>query len=391
MKKILILILTFFSISPAKKEEYKLRGKDMLDTLALSSAIAGLSIMSYHLFFNTSNKQVKEIEDKLKKLNLPTDLKKEVDSELKNLKNFDRNTSEHANALNYFNTIFSIPWEKYTKDNLDLNHAQSILDSEHFGLEEIKDRILDFLAVQSLKPMSHAPVLCFVGPPGIGKTTFAKSIALCLGRNSFIISAAGMHYESEIRGHNRCYIKASPGRFVSALQRAESMNPLIIIDEIDKLGRNSNQGDPSAALLEILDPKQNIAFFDNYIHAGIDFSKVIFIATANNLNDIPEALRDRMEIIKLSGYTREEKIEIAERHLIKRALENVGIEGKNFTLSRDLIAHIIDHYAPEPGVRKLQRLIEKLCSKAVRSFAQGKAEITFSLEDVSRYLGPQKI
>lgn len=256
-------------------------------------------------------------------------------------------------------------------------------------MKEIKDRILDFISIRQLKQDGHTPILCFIGPPGTGKTSLGKSVAKCLGRQYFRISLGGVKDEAEIRGHRRTYVGAMPGRFIQGIRKANSLNPIIIIDELDKIGSDF-RGDPSAAMLEVLDPHQNKTFYDNYLGLPFDLSKVIFIATANSLESISEPLRDRMEIIQLSGYTNEEKTNIAKKHIFKKALEDAGLDGKDIIIGDDILDEIISFYSRESGVRELERTIRKLCSKAARTFVEkGKLPI-FTLENIDKFLGPRR-
>jgi ATP-dependent Lon protease len=290
---------------------------------------------------------------------------------------------------NYLEWIFALPWGVETTDNLDVAHAKKVLDEDHYGLKEIKERILDFISVRKLKQDSNAPIICFVAPPGTGKTSLGKSIARSLGRQYFRISLGGVKDEAEIRGHRRTYVGAMPGRFIQGMRKAGSMNPIIIIDELDKIGSDF-RGDPSAAMLEVLDPQQNKQFYDNYLGVPFDLSKTIFIATANSLDTISTPLRDRMEIIQLSGYTPNEKLHIAKQYLVDRAIESTGLDKEMFNPDDAVLHNLIANYTRESGVRQLERLIKKLCSKSVRSFVETGKPILFTAHNVETYLGPQK-
>lgn len=337
-----------------------------------------------------NDNELDELKAKLDSLALTEEAKNEAKRQFRRLEKTSPDSLEATVIRNHLEWLLGLPWGNFSKDTLDISHAQNVLNAEHFGLEEIKDRILDFLSVRRLKEDGHAPILCFAGPPGVGKTSLGRSIANCLNRTYFRIAVGGVHDESEIRGHRRTYVGALPGRFVQALRKSGTMNPVIVIDEIDKIGA-SGRGDPSSALLEVLDPEQNGSFYDNYLGVHIDLSKAMFIATANDLSTIPGPLRDRMEIIELSGYTREEKIEIAERHLIKKAIKGVGLEGKGIEIKPEIIGEIISSYTREAGVRDLERYVQKLCSKFARAMVEGRPTVSFTPENLVDYLGPQKV
>ena len=279
---------------------------------------------------------------------------------------------EYSIQLTYLQTLVNLPWNEYTRDNLDLKRARRVLDHDHYGMEKVKERILEYMAVLKLRGDLKSPIICLYGPPGVGKTSLGKSIAAAMKRKYVRMSLGGLHDESEIRGHRRTYIGAMPGRIVKNIQKAGSSNPVFILDEIDKVTQNTVNGDPASALLEVLDPEQNNAFHDNYLDLDYDLSKVLFIATANDLNTIPRPLLDRMEIIEVSGYITEEKIEIAKRHLIPRELDNTGLDAKDEpkpTFSKQAIEKVIEQYTRESGVRQL----EKQVNKALRKLALKKA------------------
>lgn len=332
-----------------------------------------------------------DLATRLAALPLPEEIRKEVDRELDRYEMMSPSMPEHAMIQNYLEWIAGLPWGIETDDNLVISHAQEILNEDHYGLEEIKERVLDYLAIRNLTKDNTAPILCFVGPPGTGKTSLAKSIARSIGRHFQRLSVGGMYDETEIRGHRRTYIGALPGRFIESIKKAGSINPVILIDEIDKIGRSNFQGNPSSALLEVLDPEQNNTFRDNYLGAPFDLSKVLFIATANTLETIPRPLLDRMEIIKVSGYTPEEKSAIARNYLIKKAIKSSGLEGYPMTFSDEVLKTLIAHYTLESGVRELERVLKKLCAKLARRLVEGKELISFTPDNLETYLGPKKI
>lgn len=320
---------------------------------------------------------------------LPEKVKAEMEKQLSKLERISPESMEATVTRNHIEWVLSLPWGVYTKDNLDIAHAKKILDEDHFGLADIKDRILDFISVKNLKNNGTSPILCFTGAPGVGKTSLGKSIARALGRNFYRISLGGVKDESEIRGHRRTYVGAMPGRFIQGFKKAKSMNPVILIDELDKIGSDF-RGDPSAAMLEVLDPQQNSEFYDNYLGIPFDFSNVLFIATSNDISAISAPLRDRMEIIELSGYTTEEKINIAKDHLIQQAVIDTGLQVKDFNLDHATIEGIITGYTRESGVRNLAQQIKKLCSKAARSFVEKQEIITINNGNLEQHLGPRR-
>jgi ATP-dependent Lon protease len=283
--------------------------------------------------------------------------------------------------------LLDLPWGEYTTDNLDLNRAKRILERDHFGLEKVKERILEYLAVLKLKGNMKSPILCFYGPPGVGKTSLGKSIAEALGRKYVRMSLGGLHDEAEIRGHRKTYIGAMPGRIIQNIKKSESSNPVYILDEIDKLGR-SNHGDPSSALLEVLDPEQNSAFYDNYIETEYDLSKVLFIATANSLSSIQGPLKDRMEIIEVNGYTVEEKIEIARRHLLPKQLEEHGITKEHISIDKKVWEKLVEEYTNESGVRGLDKTVAKLVRTRARQIAMDEEYVPkVNADDLFTFLG----
>lgn len=333
--------------------------------------------------------EIDAMRARLDALPLNEELKKEIGRHINRLERTAPDSLEATVTRNYLEWIFAMPWDKETEDNLNIAHAKEILDEDHFGLLDIKDRILDFISIRRLKNDGYAPILCFVGPPGTGKTSLGKSIAKSLGRAYARISLGGVKDEAEIRGHRRTYVGAMPGRFIQAIRKAESCNPIIVIDELDKIGSDF-RGDPSAAMLEILDPQQNKTFYDNYLGVPFDLSKVMFIATANSIDPISEPLRDRLEIIELSGYTLEEKLAIAKKHLIPKSIANTGLTDHTPSFDDTVIKALISHYTRESGVRQLERLIHTLCSKAARIFVEQQKIAQFTPENLGIYLGPFK-
>jgi ATP-dependent Lon protease len=299
--------------------------------------------------------------------------------------------AETATLRNWLEIMTDLPWSKASTDNLDLAKAEQILNEDHYGLEKVKERIIEALAVRKLKEKPKGSILCFVGPPGVGKTSLGRSIARALDRKFVRLSLGGLHDEAEIRGHRRTYVGAMPGRIVQALQQAGTNNPLIMLDEIDKVGADF-RGDPSSALLEVLDPEQNNSFRDNYLGVTFDLSNVMFMTTANVLDTIQAALRDRMEVIRLAGYTEEEKLEIARRHLIPKQLEENGVTAKNLRISKSALSAIILQYTQEAGLRQLEREIGALCRKVARRVAEGKTEVVLvTPKNVHEFLGVPKV
>ena len=334
--------------------------------------------------------EIEKLREQNETLAVTEETKEEIKRQINRLENTAPESMEAMVIRNYLEWVFALPWGKETEDILDIDHAKQVLDEDHYGLEKIKERILDFISVRNLKKDGHAPILCFVGPPGTGKTSLGKSIARSLGRTSFRVSLGGVRDEAEIRGHRRTYVGAMPGRFIQGIRKAGSCNPIIIIDELDKIGADF-RGDPSAAMLEILDPQQNKTFYDNYLGVPFDLSKAIFIATANSLETISGPLKDRMEIIQLSGYTMNEKLHIAKNHLISRATISAGLEKQGIKLSDNVLQEVVSNYTRESGVRQLERLLCKLGAKSARSIVQTGKPATFSIKNLSTYLGPKML
>ena len=321
-----------------------------------------------------SHRDIDEIREKLEAAGMPEAVKEEATKELNRLGRISTLSPEYSVARTYIEWMVSLPWNKASAEPVNVQRAAKILNEDHYDLEKVKERILDFLAVLQLKPVVKGPILCFVGPPGVGKTSLGKSIARALGRKFARISMGGMHDEAEIRGHRRTYIGALPGQIIQSIRRAGTNDPVFMLDEVDKLGRDF-RGDPASALLEVLDPEQNSTFRDNYLDVPFDLSHVLFITTANVLDTIPEALRDRMEIIDLQGYTEQEKVMIAFRYLIPRQMKENGLENENaLNFSEEAVRFLIRRYTREAGVRNLEREIGSLCRKRARSIAVGKTE-----------------
>ncbi|MCB0402030.1 MAG: endopeptidase La [Flavobacteriales bacterium] len=332
--------------------------------------------------------EVEEFVKKAKKKKWPKAIAKRFDKELLKFQRLNPQAAEYSVQLNYLETLVELPWNETTKDNFDLKRAQRILDRDHFGLEKVKERIMEYLAVLKLKGDMKSPILCLYGPPGVGKTSLGKSIADALGRKYVRMSLGGLRDEAEVRGHRKTYIGAMPGRVIQNIKKADSSNPVFVLDEIDKLG-NSFQGDPSSALLEVLDPEQNEHFYDNFLEVDYDLSKVLFIATANSLSTIQPALRDRMEIIEINGYTVEEKIEIANRHLLPKLLKNHGLKNTDLKLGKKVIEKIITDYTRESGVRLLEKKLAKLVRNKAKQIAMEELDTPQpGVDDLVKILGP---
>jgi len=333
--------------------------------------------------------EVELLRERLQKLELPEEVRSEAERELSRLERLPPGAPDYQVIRTYMDFVVELPWNTFTEDSLDIPRARQILDEDHFDLKDVKERILEQLGVLKLNPNAKAPILCFFGPPGVGKTSLGQSIARALGRKFERMSLGGMHDEAELRGHRRTYIGAMPGRIVQAIRRAGSRNPVLMLDEVDKLGRDF-RGDPAAALLEILDPEQNKAFRDNYLDLPFDLSRVFFIATANTLDTVPRPLLDRMEILRLAGYSEEEKIEIAKRYLVPRQLKQSGLDAKEVAFEDETLRRIIARYTREAGLRQLERTIGRVARKIALRRAEGdQSAITVRPDDLSDMLGAE--
>jgi ATP-dependent Lon protease len=335
-------------------------------------------------------REITELLTRLEDAELPPHAMKEAERELERLKRTPPTSPDHQVIRNYLEWMIELPWSVATEDNLDLSQARQILDEDHYDLEKVKKRILEYLAVRKLKPDMKGPILCFVGPPGTGKTSLGRSIARALGRKFVRLSLGGVRDEAEIRGHRRTYVGALPGRIIQSIRRAGSNNPVFILDEVDKIGADF-RGDPSSALLEVLDPEQNNSFSDHYLDVGFDLSKVMFITTANLIDPIPPPLRDRMEVLELTGYTEEEKVGIAFNYLIPRQLEAHGLTKEQFSVTPEAVRALISSYTREAGLRNLEREIASLCRGAGREIVEGvRQRVEITENDLATYLGPPK-
>ena len=336
--------------------------------------------------------EIEELKKKAKDKKWDDKIKELFEKELSKLQRTNPNSPDYGIQRNYLEVLLELPWNEYSKDNFDLKRAQKILDKEHYGLDEVKRRIIEYLAVLKLRNDMKSPILCFYGPPGVGKTSLGRSIAKALNREYARMSLGGLHDEAEIRGHRKTYIGAMPGRILQQLKKTKTSNPVFVLDEIDKLGNSSYQGDPSAAMLEVLDPEQNKEFYDNFLEMGYDLSKVMFIATANDLSTIQPALLDRMEIINVSGYTIEEKTEIAKRHLLPKQLKEHGMKATDIQLGKKEIERIVEGYTRESGVRALEKELAKVVRYGAKNLAMEEAyDPKINFETIEKILGPARL
>src|SRR5687767_10240625 len=334
-----------------------------------------------------NEREIKELQRKAETKKWSDSAKEVFKKGIEKLERMHPSTPDYSVVYNHLDLMLDLPWQEYTQDVYDLVKAKEILDHDHYGMDKIKERILEYLAVLKLKGDMKSPILCFYGPPGIGKTSLGRSIANAIGRKYVRLSLGGIHDESEIRGHRKTYIGAMPGRIIQNIRKIKSSNPVMILDEIDKVGSDL-RGDPSSSLLEVLDPEQNNTFYDNYLELEYDLSKVLFIATANNLQTLQPALRDRLEIIELSGYAVEEKIEIAKQHLVPKQREAHGLANTKFKITDKILEKLIEDYTRESGVRELDRQLASIMRYQAKQLAtEGKVKPTLTIEDVERILG----
>lgn len=341
----------------------------------------------------SKSEEIQDIRNKIEAANMPEEVRDEAIKQANRLERMHQDASEATIVRTYLDWLVDVPWSKATEDRLDLKEAQRILDEDHFDLKKVKERILEFLAVRKLKNQMKGPILCFVGPPGVGKTSLGKSIARAMGRNFVRISLGGVRDEADIRGHRRTYVGAMPGRIVQGLKQAGSNNPIFVLDEIDKLGADF-RGDPASALLEVLDPEQNFSFRDHYLNLPYDLSNVMFIATANLMDPVPSALKDRMEVIQLAGYSQEEKLQICKNFIVDKQIDENGLKPENIDITDSAIARIVGQYTQEAGLRNLERHVAAVCRKVARKFATDDEEkpdkVTVSDKSIPKYLGPPK-
>lgn len=334
--------------------------------------------------------EIEMLRQKIAEVKLPEEVLKEVNREMKRLEKLPAAAPDYQVIRTYLDVVLELPWNNQTEDNLDLEHARQVLEEDHYGLEDIKDRIIEHLAVMKLNPTAKSPIICFVGPPGVGKTSLGQSIARALGRKFERMSLGGVHDEAELRGHRRTYIGSMPGRLIQAMRRSGVKNPVLMLDEVDKVGRDF-RGDPTSALLEVLDPAQNTTFRDHYLDLPFDLSKVFFVCTANSLETIPSPLLDRMEVISLSGYTEQEKLEISRRYLIPRQIKETGLTEKQLQIPNEALGEVISLYTREAGVRQLERTLSQLARKiAVKVAAKEIKEMSIGTEELANLLGPHK-
>lgn len=390
LEKLCVLLLKESRLLEYEDEIQEMVQKQMDDSQREYYLREQLKVISSQLNNGVSpEEEIQEFRDKIAALPVDDASKEKLLRECDRLERYAVQSPEAAVSRNYLETCLELPWGKYTKDNLDLTRAHKILESDHYGLKKVKERILEFMAVRSLAPDVGGQIICLVGPPGVGKTSVAKSVARAMGRKYARISLGGVHDEAEIRGHRKTYIGSMPGRIIAAIQQAGSSNPLILLDEVDKLG-SDYKGDPSSALLEVLDSEQNYAFRDNYLEIPYDLSKVLFITTANVASNIPAPLYDRMEVIELGSYTAEEKFHIAKKHLIPKQLKKHGLTARQLRFTDGAIRNMIDGYTREAGVRRLEQLIASVCRKAAKRIAEGEEKISVKESDLQALLGNPK-
>ena len=390
LEKLCVLLLKESRLLEYEDEIQEMVQKQMDDSQREYYLREQLKVISSQLNNGVSpEEEIQEFRDKIAALPVDDASKEKLLRECDRLERYAVQSPEAAVSRNYLETCLELPWGKYTKDNLDLTRAHKILEADHYGLKKVKERILEFMAVRSLAPDVGGQIICLVGPPGVGKTSVAKSVARAMGRKYARISLGGVHDEAEIRGHRKTYIGSMPGRIIAAIQQAGSSNPLILLDEVDKLG-SDYKGDPSSALLEVLDSEQNYAFRDNYLEIPYDLSKVLFITTANVASDIPAPLYDRMEVIELGSYTAEEKFHIAKKHLIPKQLKKHGLTARQLRFTDGAIRNMIDGYTREAGVRRLEQLIASVCRKAAKRIAEGEEKISVKESDLQALLGNPK-
>ncbi len=372
-----------------KKVEDKVRNK-MNDAQKAYYLKEKINAMKEEIQDYTPEDDNSDLAERIEKAKLPAEVKKKVEEELKKMSKMPSFSAEASVSRNYIEVLLELPWKKTTKDDLNIERASEILDRDHYGLKEVKERILDYLAVKKLNPKMKGTIICLVGPPGVGKTSLAKSVADSMGRKFVRVSLGGVRDEAEIRGHRRTYIGSMPGRIMKAMKIAGTKNPLILLDELDKMSSDF-KGDPASAMLEVLDPEQNIHFEDHYVDTPFDLSEVFFLATANDLRNIPEPLIDRMEIISLSSYTEYEKLHIAKQYLVKQLQEENGLKDIKITISDNVILKIINEYTREAGVRSLKREINSLFRKLARKVVKEKAkQVTVNVNNLEKYLGKAK-
>ncbi len=374
------------------KREFQMKVKEHVDKSQKEYILREqMKVIREELGEDGSTADLEQLEKKVKSVKASKEVKEQMEKELNRLKAMPYGSQEATVSRTYLDVLLELPWEKSTKDNHDIGHAQKVLDEDHYGMEKVKERILEYLAVRSMTKKGDAPILCLVGPPGTGKTSIAQSVARALGKKYVRICLGGVRDEAEIRGHRRTYIGAMPGRFATGLKQAGVNNPLMLLDEIDKVS-SDYKGDTSSALLEVLDSEQNNKFRDHYVEVPLDLSRVLFIATANSTQTIPQPLLDRMEVIEISSYTENEKFHIAQEHLIGKQMKKNGLKEGQLVISTNALKKTIHHYTREAGVRSLERQIGRVCRKAVREIMeQGKTSVKITENNLSKYLGMEKV